>query len=975
MIGAEDQTRRPQSLLPTGSGPATVASIPSAAADEGRLPRGTVVGRYVVLAELGAGAMGRVYAAYDPKLDRKVALKVLRFGRDEGQLHRRAERRLLREAQALAKLSHPNVVTVHDVESLHGSLVVAMDFIEGQTLRRWLADGPHPWPEIVAMLGQAAEGLAAAHRAGLVHRDFKPDNVMISHDGRAHVVDFGLARAFEARTDTEDDGSDEQVFVEPSSGVDGTHFTRSLGRAGTPAYMAPEQHLGQGVGPASDQFALCVVLYEALWGRRPFAGDTLLSLTTSVLEGQMEPPPRDSEVPARIRDAIVRGLAVEPTGRHLDIDALLVQLRFDPAARRRRIATVAGGLALVAVAGYGYLGSEERSGPTPCTAGASKATAAWGPDDRRAARDAVLATGLPFAEASWERARAYIDDYAEAWGRDHDEACAATRLRGEQSEHLLDLRMACLARHRQQLVATAALLREADEQVVERLLTVATGLPALQECRDAEALTAAVPPPRDPRVRDEVERVRAGLARAEALGLAGKYAEALTVASAATDAAAPLGYAPAHAEALLRRGYLEDKHGDPATAEQTLSAAAFEAQRARHDAVAARAMAELTFVVGSELGRVADGLGWARHADAAAGRLRDPLAIARQLNNRATVLTTGGRHAEAEIELRRALVLRERGLPLGHPDISSTRTNLAIALEGLGRTDDALAIYEQVLAGREQVLGPDHPGVAAVLTNMSHLLAARGRAAEAEPRILRAISIYEAALGPDHRHLASAYNNLATVRFAEQDYEAAQQAVGKAVEIWQRALPPGHPDLGDGHFNRSSLLYKLGREAEAREQAEAALGVYEQAYGPAHPDVALALLNLGILERDAQPERALARHLRMVEILREVFAADHPELARGLRELSRSLLALERWSEAERAADESRSIVEAREDGQPWEVAVARYLGARARYGSGRDRAAAIDTVRQALADADDEEIEAELEQWLAEVDGAVLPL
>jgi tetratricopeptide (TPR) repeat protein len=483
-----------------------------------------------------------------------------------------------------------------------------------------------------------------------------------------------------------------------------------------------------------------------------------------------------------------------------------------------------------------------------------------------------------------------------------------------------------------------------------------------------------VPPPRDPTVRERVEVVRATLARAEALGLAGKYDAGMAAASEATDAAARLGYAPLHAEALLQRGWLEDKQGDPAAAEVTLSAAAWAAERARHDAVAARATGELVYVVGSQLQRIDEGLQWARHADAAAGRLGDPLALARLLNNRALVLTSAGRYAEAEVDVRRALDLRERLLPPDHPDIATTRTNLGVVLDDLGRIDEALAIYDRVLAEREQALGPEHPRVAALLTNSSQLLAARGQPELALPRIRRAIAIYEAALGPHHPELASAYNNLATVAFAQEDYDGALQAMGQALAIWERVRTPDHPDLGDACFNMGALSFKQDRWVPAREHFERALAIYEAAYGPDHPDVGSTLLNLGIIDQnEGRFEPARERHRRAIEILRAVVPADHPQLAHGLSTLARDDLALARWAEAKAAAEESLRIYSSRDDVEPRLAVEARFLLAQARWGAGGERAAALAEGRAALVQADDE-LRTEIVQWLADVGEPVPP-
>ncbi len=967
--GPDDKTLRPEEVLGSamGSDEETVASEPAAGPGAGRLPRGTAVGRYVVLHELGAGAMGRVYSAYDPRLDRRIALKVLRFDRDQGELYRRAERRLLREAQALAKLSHPHVVAVHDVESVEGSLVVAMDFIAGQTLRRWLQAEPRAWPEVVRVLAQAGEGLAAAHRSGLVHRDFKPDNVMLDAEGRAHVVDFGLAQAFALDTASEEVSPWETG--DPEAPSPAPLFTRTRGMAGTPAYMAPEQHIGEGVGPASDQFALCVTLYEGLYGRRPFEGATLLSLSTSVLAGEIVPPPRNSPVPAPIRDAVLRGLATDPQERHPDLEALLAALRYDPAARRRRRLTAVAGVGLLAAASAGALGFRPEPAPRPCTGGVTKLEGVWDRARREAAERALLATGRAYVSHGWERARAQLDRYAEGWSTMHDEACAATRLRGEQSERLLDLRMACLQRHRRQLAATGALLAEADAEVAEGLTRLVAGLPALSRCADADALLAAVPPPHDLELRAEVEQVGVALARARALERSGKYEPALAVARAAVDRTAPLGYGPAHAEALLLRGFLEDKVGDSSAAEDTLSAAAWLAQRSRHDEVAARAMTELTFVVGSELSRTDEGLQWARHADAAVGRVGDAEAQARLLNNRAAVLVTAGRYHEASDALRRALALRERVLPVDHPDIASTRVNLGIALDELGHGQEALSVYRVALDERTRALGPEHPRVAALLINMAQLLAGLGQLEEAMQVAERSIVVCRAALGEAHPYLASAYNNLATVHVAREEYDAAFEALEQSLVIWEELRPPGHPDLGDAHFNVGAVLSMVDRDTEARPYLERALEIWAGAHGPDHPDVAKALLNLGIIDRYAgEDERARQRLSRALEIMRGTVADDHLDLGRSYTELSRVYLALERFGEAEQAAAQSQRVHRSRAD-EPWRRLEARYLRARAQWARGEDRPAALVAARAARDAMDDPELRAEIEAWLQQVE------
>ncbi|HRI49207.1 MAG TPA: serine/threonine-protein kinase [Pseudomonadota bacterium] len=278
------------------------------------------IGRYAVLRPLGEGGMGVVYAAYDEELDRKVAVKLLRSVAPPGA-ERRA--RLIREAQALARVSHPNVVSVYEVGEADGQVFIAMEFIDGATLTAWQASGPS-WDEVLQMYRAAGEGLDAAHRAGLVHRDFKPDNVLVGKDGRARVADFGLARGLRS----------EESLPAALPGTPDRPALVSLtlqgAILGTPAYMSPEQHRGETADSRSDQWSFCAALYAALYGMAPFAGDTLAALSANVQAGRLRPAPAGSTVPARINAALRRGLAAAPEERYAAMAELLSALVVDP---------------------------------------------------------------------------------------------------------------------------------------------------------------------------------------------------------------------------------------------------------------------------------------------------------------------------------------------------------------------------------------------------------------------------------------------------------------------------------------------------------------------------------------------------------------------------------------------------------------------------------------------------------------------
>ncbi|MBC8073970.1 MAG: serine/threonine protein kinase, partial [Deltaproteobacteria bacterium] len=313
------------------------------------LKPGAALGRYAVLGQLGAGAMGIVYAAYDGKLERKVAIKVVKFDhRDRGSTASGVPR-LLREAQALARLSHPNVVPIYDVGTEHDRLFLAMELIEGRTLREWLDRRPRGWREILRLMIQAGRGLAAAHAAQIVHRDFKPDNVLVREGGprgdEALVTDFGLARGV-------------QDELEPSSGAIDSHdsLSRTLTRTGsvmgTPGYMAPEQHFGRPAEPRSDQYAFCVTLFEALYGMRPFAGVAIDAIARHKWSHTFTEPgsARPAGMPEQLHRLILRGLDRDLDRRFASMDALLAELE-GMLATRSRVPWIVGGVLVAIVAG------------------------------------------------------------------------------------------------------------------------------------------------------------------------------------------------------------------------------------------------------------------------------------------------------------------------------------------------------------------------------------------------------------------------------------------------------------------------------------------------------------------------------------------------------------------------------------------------------------------------------------------------
>ncbi|MBK9754192.1 MAG: serine/threonine protein kinase [Nannocystis sp.] len=365
LVSASDrQARGEAAAVPVGEDRTQAAGpvegrVEGAGAEVAELEPGAVIARYRIIGKLGAGGMGVVYRAHDAQLDREVALKLLRVGEDgtEGRT------RMLREAKAAAKIRHANVVTVYDAGEAFGRVFIAMELIDGITLKAHFRGRRRGWREVVEVMLGAGEGLAAAHAVGLVHRDFKPDNVLVEVGGRVRVLDFGLARpAIDVDGPTVRSGAGGLG----GAGGDTAPILRTLTQTGTlvgtPAYMAPEQHLARAVDARSDQFAFCVTCFECLYGQRPFAGDTQAELTMNVVDGRLLAPRERGDAPMELLAALQRGLSVHPADRYPALADLLTELRaivrrHEP--RDRKGLMIAAGLMLPLIAGAAlYVGSE-----------------------------------------------------------------------------------------------------------------------------------------------------------------------------------------------------------------------------------------------------------------------------------------------------------------------------------------------------------------------------------------------------------------------------------------------------------------------------------------------------------------------------------------------------------------------------------------------------------------------------------------
>ena len=856
--------------------PESVSSAPTAEVAVLPLRGGEHVGRYVILYTLGSGGMGVVYAAYDPQLDRKLAIKLIKTR--AGRRARQSE--LLHEAQALARLSDPHVVAIHDVGLVGDRVFVAMDFVEGQTLRRWVQAAPRTVAEIVQAYRQAGQGLAAAHRAGMVHSDFKPDNALVDKHGRVQVLDFGLARVGD-------------VVGTPDSDAEPTASTRRARPKGTPMYMAPEQHAGRPARPASDQFALCVALYEALWRRLPFAGDDNAELARAVLDDPMPDPPRIKGVSVPLRRAILRGLERDPDARHPSMEALDDALRRATTQGRRRRRLAVAALVVGVAAGAWATGRAVAPRNGPCEDAEQRLATVWNPERSTAITAALAATGRPHALRTATRMGALFDGFAGAWTAQWQDACEATHLRHEQSAELLDLRMACLDGRRQRFDALLELLAAADADVADRAVEAALALPEVDTCGDASALRQRVPLPDDPTPRLQIEEVRTRLAHAAAMEDAGKMTDAGATAELSAARAEDLQYPPLVAEANLLLGNVLLATGQEVRAETALRRAAIAAEDAGDERLLADARIALVAVVGGDLGKVEQARLWAELAAAALARFpRDPRREARLAHNLARVLEHAGRPEEVLEQQRRALAIADEPGAMDEIERAPFYSELAMTLSELGLHEEALTRAHAGLEIWRSAYGEDHLRTAVALGAVGLVYDHHGDPATALQWFERSHASFSSALGPDNPRTADMLTNIGIATIELGDVARGIREFETALTIHENTLGDRHPTLAQDHQNLGSALRLAGRGESALEHHQTALALREALFGRDDPRVAASLVGVAnVLEEDRKrPTEALALRRRALAIEETALGPDHPSLCLSVANLAHNLL-------------------------------------------------------------------------------------
>jgi eukaryotic-like serine/threonine-protein kinase len=973
---------------------------------------GSQLGRYLVIEELGRGGMGVVLRAYDPKLQREVALKRVRTDAMDDS----AQERLVQEARAMARLNHPHVVGVYDVE-LGDGVIVVMEYVPGTTLQRWLREAPRGWKEIVDALLAAGRGLAAAHAEGLLHRDFKLDNVLVGFDARVRVTDFGLARRSTGRASVDKDGA--PAMPDPWASEDGLRsgdgspevLTEAGTVMGTPMYMAPEQHVGGALDVRADQYAFCVASWRALTGRWPFEGRGKGLLRA---KGAGAPRwPSEVGVPRHVVDALRRGLSEQPEQRWPSMEALLAELGRDPSHLRRRLALI-GGVTVVALGAWGAQHIQRARTLAACASEGAAIEAVWYDARADAIGSAFEATGISYASDTWSRGRPRVDAYADQWAEARRATCERAEVERTMTSELAEASRGCLDEQRQQLDALLQQLEVPDETTIPRAGTATASLPRVRACLDESRLRHRTELPNDPGLRERVRALRSRLSRASAAKAMSQYAAALEHAQAVLEEARGIEWAPLNVEAQLALADAHDGLGRYEEARAGYEEAFFTAGASAQDEPALRASSSLVSVVGERLARHESGLHWGRVSEMLVERLglSDDLAVAGLLNNVAAVHHAAGAYEEAKALYVRGLTIRDTVLGSDHPEMATSLNNLASLHQVTGSYEEALALYERGLAISEKALGSEHPDVGMSLNNLGNVLAATGRYGEAKASFERSLAIREKALGPRHPYVAMTLNNLALVHQTTGKYEEAIALYERGLAIWEEALGPEHPNVAASFSNLGLVHHATGSYEEAKVLQEQALAIREKALGPEHPDVAASLGNLALVhqatgayeEARALYERALAiwektlglEHPHVATTFTNLAAVhqatgsyeearalyerglagwekaldpDHPIVAHALVGLAEIALQQGRADDAVLLAERARALRE-RSDVPAEEVAEARFVLARALVAAGRSRAQAValaERARDAYREAGDARADArvEVERWI----------
>ncbi|MBL8946758.1 MAG: tetratricopeptide repeat protein, partial [Myxococcales bacterium] len=712
-----------------------------------------------------------------------------------------------------------------------------------------------PWREILGAFRQAARGLAAAHARGLVHRDFKPDNALVSTAGVVKVVDFGLATALQGTSSDPMRSTSDTSAVAPSS-PEGT-ITASGAIAGTPGYMAPEQFEGAPLDARADQFAFCVALWEALFGEPPFPRVALAQLIDAVQSGAIRPPPSGRGVPATVRRALERGLSPRREDRFVDMAALVTALERDP----RRRAVRGGAIALVLGAAAVAWGLGRRDDPPTC---AGLELPGWDDATRRATAAAVIATGIPDAPATWARIERTIDEYRARWIEERAAACDAVIAAADARP---DPRLACGERRAGELAAVLERIATSDADALDHAILAVARLPDPRGCAAAAQLGQRPPPPTDPEARSAYLAWQAELAAADAAFAMSDLDEARRRTSAALEGARAIDRPDCEAEARFLLARIERAAGAFPAAREAFEAAYWGARASGHDAIAAMAAIDLGEFDADE--RPESAASWLEHGQAIVDRLggADPL--------RGRLLTNLGIAAMRARDLDRAVALQREALAIYEQLEGDDGLGTAVVLQNLGilqfmqsaPDDETRATLSRVRDIFTARLGAMHPDLAEPLVMLASLDHRAGRLDDAEEEFRETLTLVRHAHGENSMLAAQAFNGLALVAESRGDDPQALVLLEQAIAVVTALSSAEDLQVGTLESNLVDVLSRLDRHDEALARARHVVEIFRATVGEEHPGTSdghcLTGRELHLLGRSAEAIAPLEACLRI----------------------------------------------------------------------------------------------------------------
>ena len=743
------------------------------------------IGRFKVRRRLGSGGMGVVFAARDEELDRTVAIKLLLDGGSSAQ-----HKRLRREAQVMARLSHPNVAPVFEVGEHEGAVYIVMEYVRGGTLRDWIDDDQPGWPEILKAYLDAGGGLMAAHAAGIVHRDFKPENVLRGRDGRVLVVDFGLARADAPSLGSSTSFTDSLRAASPTLSKPGS-------RLGTPGYMAPEQIRGERGDARSDQFSFAVAVWEGLYGEHPFGLKKWPALAIAVVDGDIHAPADPADIPPAVEKTLRRALRPLPEDRFENFEVFRAELRRAawPARRRRALLATAGIVALGGASAIGYaVGSDDSL--EGCDRNVDALVAAvWNDPKKAALAERFVVEGQPHVETTWTYVEGRVDRWVDRWSAARALACTPDE-DGDDTTRVQQMqRVACLDRALGTVGGLAAAMGELDPLAFANGdAGVARALGDLSECTGDDAVARRLPEPEN--ARDEIRAVHDEITRADVLALAGDRDGALAVLAPLSDRAAAVDYPPLRSEVALALALA--KREDAA-----LSEVALDAERTGNDRVLTRSLAVL-FAHAEDNDEASHLLA---RAEAALARAGSPLALQRLVVGKQLerAIRRGELQQALDFEERyRALVLADDGA--GTPEHAWGLRLRGLILLQRERYPAARQQLEEALAIYDAALGPHHPERTWVLSSLAEVLEAQGDMAGAEADDAIIIDLLRRTHPGEPMPLLAE----ALYRQAIRKFESGQ-AYPLAIEFAAEAVRTMEESLGPRHAKTQALRYYLAR--------------------------------------------------------------------------------------------------------------------------------------------------------------------